>query len=64
MVLVFASLLSVLYLFIYVLIQMQDNALLFGSIGLFALLAAAMYLSRKIDWYGIDKKINATENQE
>jgi inner membrane protein len=38
---------------------MQDNALLFGSIGLFALLAAAMYLSRKIDWYGIDKKTNA-----
>jgi inner membrane protein len=59
-VVVFASLISVLYLFIYVLIQMQDNALLFGSIGLFALLAAAMYLSRKIDWYGIDKKVNAS----
>jgi inner membrane protein len=58
-VLVFASLLSVLYLFVYVLIQMQDNALLFGSIGLFILLAAAMYLSRKIDWYGIDRKTNA-----
>jgi len=58
-VLVFASLLSALYLFIYVLIQMQDNALLFGSIGLFILLAAAMYLSRKIDWYGIDRKTNA-----
>ena len=56
---VFASLLSVLYLFIYILIQMQDNALLFGSVGLFVLLATAMYLSRKIDWYGIDKKTNA-----
>lgn len=52
----FALLLAVLYLFIYVLIQMQDNALLFGSIGLFVLLALAMYLSRKIDWYGIDRK--------
>ena len=52
----FAMLLSTLYLFIYVLIQMQDNALLFGSIGLFVLLALAMYLSRKIDWYGIDRK--------
>lgn len=52
----FALLLSALYLFIYVLIQMQDNALLFGSIGLFVLLALAMYLSRKIDWYGIDRK--------
>jgi inner membrane protein len=58
-VLVFSSLLSALYLFIYVLIQMQDNALLFGSIGLFVLLAAVMYLSRKIDWYGIDRKNNA-----
>ena len=53
---VFALLLSALYLFIYVLIQMQDNALLFGSIGLFVLLALAMYLSRKIDWYNIDRK--------
>jgi inner membrane protein len=61
-VVVFALLLSTLYLFIYVLIQMQDNALLFGSIGLFFLLAVAMYLSRKIDWYGIDKKVNAVEN--
>lgn len=53
---IFALLLFALYTFIYVLIQMQDNALLFGSIGLFVLLALAMYLSRKIDWYGIDHK--------
>jgi inner membrane protein len=53
---IFALLLAVLYLFIYVLIKMQDNALLFGSIGLFVLLALAMYGSRKIDWYGIDQK--------
>ena len=57
---IFASLLSALYLFIYVLIQMEDNALLFGSIGLFVLLAVAMYLSRKIDWYGMDNKTIAT----
>jgi len=59
LVVIFAALLAALYSFIYVLIQMQDNALLFGSIGLFVLLAAAMYFSRKIDWYGIDKKTNA-----
>ena len=57
---IFALLLSVLYLFIYVLIQMQDNALLFGSIGLFVLLVLAMYLSRKIDWYRIDNKTTTT----
>jgi len=53
---IFALLMASLYLFIYVLIQMEDNALLFGSIGLFLLLAVAMYLSRKIDWYGLDRK--------
>lgn len=52
----FAIMLSILYLFIYVLIQMVDNALLFGSIGLFVLLAITMYLSRKINWYGLDNK--------
>jgi inner membrane protein len=57
-VITFALMLSVLYLFIYVLIQMVDNALLFGSIGLFVLLAITMYLSRKINWYGLDKKTN------
>ncbi len=44
--------LSALYGFIYILIQLQDGALLFGSIGLFVLLAVVMYYSRKIDWYG------------
>lgn len=42
--------LSVLYAFIYVIIQLEDYALLVGSIGLFAILAAVMYFSRKIDW--------------
>lgn len=49
-VLLFAFILSLLYLFIYVIIQLQDNALLFGSIGLFVLLAMIMYFSRKISW--------------
>ncbi len=44
--------LSLLYSFIYILIQLQDGALLFGSIGLFILLAIVMYYSRKIDWKG------------
>lgn len=42
--------LSVLYTFIYVIIQMEDYALLVGSIGLFFILGAVMYFSRKIDW--------------
>ncbi|SCX84948.1 cell envelope integrity protein CreD [Flavobacterium caeni] len=42
--------LSALYGFIYVIIQLENYALLFGSIGLFAILGAVMYASRKIDW--------------
>lgn len=42
--------LAVLYSFIYVIIQMEDYALLVGSIGLFLILGAVMYFSRKIDW--------------
>jgi len=48
----FGAVLSILYLFIFVLIQLEDKALLFGSIGLFTVLAIAMYYSRKIEWYG------------
>lgn len=40
-----------LYAFIFVLIQLEDTSLLAGSIGLFVLVAIAMYLSRKIKWY-------------
>ena len=42
--------LTTLYLFIYVIIQLEDYALLVGSIGLFLILSAVMYFSRKIDW--------------
>ena len=42
--------LTALYTFIYVIIQLENYALLVGSIGLFAILAIVMYASRKIDW--------------
>ena len=42
--------LSALYSFIFVIIQLEDYALLVGSVGLFLILAAVMYFSRKIDW--------------
>lgn len=53
---VIGLILVLLYLFIYSIIQMQDYALLMGSVGLFLVLAAIMYLSRKIDWYAINSK--------
>lgn len=42
--------LTVLYGFLFVVLQQQDYALLIGSLGLFAILAAVMYTSRKINW--------------
>lgn len=42
--------LTALYTFIYVIIQLESYALLVGSIGLFAILGAVMYFSRKIEW--------------
>jgi inner membrane protein len=42
--------LSVLYTFIFIIIQLEDYALLVGSIGLFAILSAVMYFSRRIEW--------------
>ncbi|HLF52285.1 MAG TPA: cell envelope integrity protein CreD [Flavobacterium sp.] len=42
--------LTALYTFIYVIIQLENYALLVGSIGLFLILAEVMYFSRKIDW--------------
>ncbi len=56
-VLLFSLILSMLYLFIYVLIQLQDNALLFGSLGLFILLSLIMYFSRKISWSNPEKQV-------
>ena len=42
--------LSALYSFIYVIIQLENYALLVGSIGLFLILGLVMYFSRKIEW--------------
>jgi len=45
------SVLCGLYGFIFILIRLEDTALLVGSIGLFLVLALVMYGSRKINWY-------------
>ena len=45
-----AGALAILYGFIYVIIQSEDQALLMGSLGLFIILAIVMYISRKIRW--------------
>lgn len=42
--------LAALYSFIYIIIQLENYALLVGSIGLFLILGIVMYFSRKIEW--------------
>lgn len=51
--LVIGCLLLILYAYLFTLLQLEDNALLVGSIGLFALPAAAMFVIRNVDWYGL-----------
>lgn len=46
----FAAILAMFYVFIYVIIQLEDLALLIGSIALFVIIGALMYFSRKINW--------------
>ncbi len=47
-------LLAVLYGYLYLLLQIEDYALLFGSVILFSILATVMYVTRNVDWYGKD----------
>jgi len=48
---VLSLILTLLYVYLYVLLQLEDSALLVGSIGLFVILALIMYFSRKVNWY-------------
>jgi inner membrane protein len=41
-----------LYCLIYLLLRLEDNALLVGAIASFLAVAAAMYFTRGLDWYG------------
>ena len=43
---------TLLYGLIYMLLRLEDNALLVGAIASFLAVAAAMYFTRNIDWYG------------
>jgi inner membrane protein len=47
-----AGMVAALYTYLYVVLTNEDYALLIGSIGVFALLAIIMRLTRNVDWYG------------
>jgi inner membrane protein len=48
-----SGILLILYSFIFTIIQLENYALLIGSLGVFVILCVVMYFSRKIDWYNI-----------
>lgn len=54
---VFAAL-AALYGFLYLLLRLEDYALLAGSVGLFLILALVMYITRRMNWY--DLKLGKT----
>jgi inner membrane protein len=52
---------SALYGLIYVLMRMEDYALLVGSLASFAAIAGTMYMTRNLDWYGVGRTPAARE---
>lgn len=50
---------SFLYLLIYVLMRLEDYALLVGALASFAAVAAVMYFTRKLDWYSVANGLNS-----
>lgn len=55
--------LTTLYIYLYVVLQLEDLALLFGSVGLFIVLAIVMYVSRKVNWYKPKENKNIDNNE-
>ena len=43
---------ALVYIFLFGILQLTDYALLMGTLGLFAVIALAMYFTRNVDWYG------------
>jgi len=54
--LAFATLLGTLYAALYGLLVSEDNALLLGALLVFALVAAMLVLTRRLDWYALGRE--------
>jgi inner membrane protein len=54
---------SLLYALIYLLLRLEDNALLVGAIASFLAVASAMYFTREIDWYSPLPVTDSVEQQ-
>ena len=54
---------ALLYGLLYVLLQLEQTALVVGAIALFLVLAAVMVLTRKVNWYGLSNGPRAAAAQ-
>jgi inner membrane protein len=59
----FGGVLAALYTVLYVLLQSEDYALLLGSLFLFAVLAAVMVMTRRVDWYRVGEAAGPETNR-
>ena len=57
----FSAALALFYGYMYIVLSLEDLALLAGSIGLLCILAALMWFTRSIDWYRYAVRDNAGE---
>ena len=48
---VMGAAMSALYGYLYLLLRLEDYALLAGSVGLFVMLSLVMFLTRRVNWY-------------
>jgi inner membrane protein len=58
--LVLTSVLTALYGTLFVLLSLEDLALLVGAVMVFVILALAMYLTRGVHWYGTEAEVPET----
>ncbi|MBY0358305.1 MAG: cell envelope integrity protein CreD [Candidatus Obscuribacterales bacterium] len=52
---VLATTLTALYVYLYILLQLEDFSLLVGAIGLFIAMTIVLYSTRNINWYGEER---------
>lgn len=60
--LIISSILILFYGLMYIILQLQDYALLFGNIALFIILGVIMFLTRKLNWFELFS--NKTDNDK
>ena len=56
------GILTILYCYLFIVLQLEDYALILGSIGLLIILTVVMYITRKINWYEIETAQKGNES--